>query len=594
MGLAVFKKWGWLRPHRKGFRQEQLLKRLMVSLRDTDPLLRATAVRTLGSLKDPQVITLLTEALADDDVRVRYGVVQALGQLGDEQGVDALITALTDADQHVRTKAAEALGKIGTKALVPLILALATGPKAVRRGAVRALGEIGDATAVQTLVCVLKDRDLRSSVAQELERIGMFAVPFLLAAFKEDDPELRRITKGILLNIGSAAKDRTLVVESVLGVLKERDERVQREISDVVHRFGPATIELLIKHLRNPDAYIRRWALSVLQRFRWQPRNDEETVSYLWASAQWEALIAMGPLALEPLLVAVRQEDVVVRRKAATALGAIGDRSAVEVLLTALHDEDLEVRRCAVEALGQLGDERAVAPLIALWEERAAPGQQERQDMTEAYQQLHAAVATALVQIGPATLPLLRTMQDHNSYVRQWVTTVLAQLNQETQDQGEERLALPCSPRGLTLQPVPPAPSAVEQPAILVLEDDPVTQTFLRRLLNTHGYAVTVAGDGVEAIVQLSQKVFALILSDIHLPVLDGLKLLEMLRQKELTTPVIFLTAETSEASKRTALALGATGYLPKPLDPEQVLECVSKALAKRPSAAKDKTELPA
>jgi len=67
---------------------------------------------------------------------------------------------------------------------------------------------------------------------------------------------------------------------------------------------------------------------------------------------------------VEPLLVALNDADVEVRRAAIEALGQLGDVRAVEPLLVALNDADVEVRRAAIEALGQLGDVRAVEPLL--------------------------------------------------------------------------------------------------------------------------------------------------------------------------------------------------------------------------------------
>ncbi|MBI5361282.1 MAG: Flp pilus assembly complex ATPase component TadA [Planctomycetes bacterium] len=115
--------------------------------------------------------------------------------------------------------------------------------------------------------------------------------------------------------------------------------------------------------------------------------------------------------------------------------------------------------------------------------------------------------------------------------------------------------------------------------SILIAEDDKDTQILISRLLENQGYEVTVAGDGIEAILCLGKKEFNLILSDIDMPNLDGLKLLEMKNQKGIKTPVVFLTARTGDESELQGLELGATDYIKKPIQKEVLLSRIKKAL---------------
>jgi len=89
-------------------------------------------------------------------------------------------------------------------------------------------------------------------------------------------------------------------------------------------------------------------------------------------AARQAAAEALGKLgdtrAVEPLVAALRGEDVEVRRTAAWALGEIGDARAVDPLIAALGDEDAEVRRVAARALGEIEDAKATEPLIATLE----------------------------------------------------------------------------------------------------------------------------------------------------------------------------------------------------------------------------------
>lgn len=115
--------------------------------------------------------------------------------------------------------------------------------------------------------------------------------------------------------------------------------------------------------------------------------------------------------------------------------------------------------------------------------------------------------------------------------------------------------------------------------SILIAEDDKDTQILLARLLENQGYEVTIAGDGIEALLYLGKKDFHLILSDIDMPNLDGLKLLEMKKQKGIETPVVFLTARTGEESELRGFELGAADYIKKPIQKEVLLLRVKNVL---------------
>jgi type IV pilus assembly protein PilB len=126
----------------------------------------------------------------------------------------------------------------------------------------------------------------------------------------------------------------------------------------------------------------------------------------------------------------------------------------------------------------------------------------------------------------------------------------------------------------------PPAPPA-GQPHLLVLEDDADTQALLQMYLDKEGYAVTLANDGIEAFLHLGKQHFDLILSDINMPNLDGIKLLELKNQKGITTPVIFLTADSTAAQEQKCLELGAIDYIQKPLQKAILLLRIKRALGR-------------
>jgi len=117
---------------------------------------------------------------------------------------------------------------------------------------------------------------------------------------------------------------------------------------------------------------------------------------------------------------------------------------------------------------------------------------------------------------------------------------------------------------------------------ILLVEDDDDTQKLITRILESVPYDVTIAGDGIEALTCLEQKDFDLILSDINMPNLDGFKLTEMINQKGIVAPIIFLTSSASEQDEMRGFELGAVDFIRKPIRKELLLSRVRNVLNKR------------
>ncbi len=119
---------------------------------------------------------------------------------------------------------------------------------------------------------------------------------------------------------------------------------------------------------------------------------------------------------------------------------------------------------------------------------------------------------------------------------------------------------------------------------IMVVEDSPTMRqliTFaLKRLPDCN---VVEAVDGMDAFNKLSSESFDLILADINMPVMDGLKLIGLLRSdpKYKKTPIIIITTEGAEEDKKKALAIGASAYLTKPIHTHELLKMVSEFLGK-------------
>lgn len=116
----------------------------------------------------------------------------------------------------------------------------------------------------------------------------------------------------------------------------------------------------------------------------------------------------------------------------------------------------------------------------------------------------------------------------------------------------------------------------------LVVEDSPTMRqliTFsLKRIPNSK---IIEASDGVDALKKLKDEKFDLILSDINMPLMDGLKLVSMIRSNPAyqSIPIIIVTTEGSESDREKGLALGANAYLSKPIQTNELLKVVKGLL---------------
>lgn len=116
---------------------------------------------------------------------------------------------------------------------------------------------------------------------------------------------------------------------------------------------------------------------------------------------------------------------------------------------------------------------------------------------------------------------------------------------------------------------------------VLIVDDSAVMRKIVERALRQAGLdlgEVVEAGNGAEALIAVRRGGLDLILSDINMPVMDGLEFLRNLMAEDLAkgVPVMMITTEGSESRVVEALSAGARGYLRKPFTPEQVKERVA------------------
>jgi two-component system chemotaxis response regulator CheY len=116
----------------------------------------------------------------------------------------------------------------------------------------------------------------------------------------------------------------------------------------------------------------------------------------------------------------------------------------------------------------------------------------------------------------------------------------------------------------------------------LVVEDSPMMRQLLTfALARVKGLMVTEADDGVDALRKLAVAKFDIIITDINMPIMDGLKLVNRVRTdpSHKDTPIIVITTEGGEQDRQRALALGANAYVTKPIQASYVIAKVKELL---------------
>ena len=120
---------------------------------------------------------------------------------------------------------------------------------------------------------------------------------------------------------------------------------------------------------------------------------------------------------------------------------------------------------------------------------------------------------------------------------------------------------------------------------VLIVEDDAVSSALMEGFLAEAGYEIVTVGDGADALLELGKRRFDLLLLDINIPTLDGLRLFEIMIQKGIETPAIFVTGVGSPDVEARSLEIGAADFLRKPIRKENLLPSVRSILQRRDRA---------
>lgn len=116
---------------------------------------------------------------------------------------------------------------------------------------------------------------------------------------------------------------------------------------------------------------------------------------------------------------------------------------------------------------------------------------------------------------------------------------------------------------------------------ILAVDDSVSIRTSISFVLKQEGYEIVEAVDGVDGLAKAKADKFNLVITDINMPNMDGIKMIKQLRQTEgyKFTPIIALTTESQESKMQEGKAAGATGWIVKPFTSEKLIAIVKKII---------------
>lgn len=118
---------------------------------------------------------------------------------------------------------------------------------------------------------------------------------------------------------------------------------------------------------------------------------------------------------------------------------------------------------------------------------------------------------------------------------------------------------------------------------ILTVDDSASIRATTKIVLTGAGFEVTEAVDGRDGLAKATSGTFDLIVTDLNMPNMNGIEMIKALRSlpQHTGTPIIFLTTESDGEIKSQAKAAGATGWITKPFDPDQMVKIARKVLGR-------------
>ena len=117
--------------------------------------------------------------------------------------------------------------------------------------------------------------------------------------------------------------------------------------------------------------------------------------------------------------------------------------------------------------------------------------------------------------------------------------------------------------------------------SVLIVDDSQSMRQMVVFTMREAGFTILEGADGQQALDRLGTQKVDLVITDLNMPVMDGISLIRQIRMQPANkfTPILMLTTESQDAKKQEGKAAGATGWIVKPFDPQQLLQVVGKVV---------------
>jgi HEAT repeat protein len=303
------------------------------------------ALAAAGSQAIPLFLALIIQARPDH----RKAIADSLGGMGRET-FDALLPAVHHNRPAIRRGAVVALQGMGKKAIPPLLEALRDPDPAVRKEAATSLSVLQwspDETADRaTFYFLIEDWD-------ELAKLQKGAVPVLITGLDAADARIRRESARTLGRVRDPA-----AVPALIRAIRDPHIEVRMGVIESLGaiRDGRAC-PAVIGALEDPHHHVQMEAAWALDRLGWTPQNDLQAARYFIAKEQWGDLVKMGRSAVQPLILALLEEQSGVRSGATEALRQMG-APAFEALQRAARSKNPALNKQARIALQTIQKQR--------------------------------------------------------------------------------------------------------------------------------------------------------------------------------------------------------------------------------------------
>jgi HEAT repeat protein len=347
-------------------------RKLVKQLQDPDKRDPAAAdLLRLGAEATPALI----EALQTRDQNLLPLYQNILARMGPDATL-ALTHALQNVHPLIRARVSEVLEQTKDPHAVPALLeALRSEFYTVRGRAARALGAIGEEKAIQPLLKTLADSEPEVRVGA-LVGLGYFKDPATfdrIADLLLEDPQIE-VRQAAARALGSTQHAQALPYLMV--ALRDpfwwyEREQEAGELLEAIECLGTLAVDPLLEALTDSEMTVRRFAARLLGSIK-DPRAIEPLGLALYdmhfevGQVAAESLAGFGPAGLKLLAEALHHPEAWLRQHAIAGLALSGDKRIVPPILEMLKDPEREVQKQAIQALGELKDERARSALQAI------------------------------------------------------------------------------------------------------------------------------------------------------------------------------------------------------------------------------------